>query len=174
MSSQPLEIRILKGVQNMIQKRGEKELIEIESKCGLVAMNDKTILFIPPTTDNSIDKIKNEHVNFIVYLLQEHNKQHAIVAHDAIAPQAYEILRTHTVSNIELFMFKHLLFDPTTHVLTPPHTRIKIEDIGKMFKAEHLPKILTTDPIVRFYGWKVGDVIEIKQTTGYNYRVVCE
>lgn len=169
-----LEARIFKGAQNMISKRNMDEFKQVETKSGFFAMNKDLGLYIPPVIDNVLDKIKNEHVNYIVYLLQEYELSHIIIAYDNIAPQAFEILRTHSVYEIELFYYKFLLYDPTIHVLTPPHTRIKIEDIGKSFKPCELPKILTTDPIVRFYGWKVGDIIEIKQTTGYNYRVVSE
>lgn len=175
--SLPLHERLLKGAQNMLNKRGQKKLIPIESKIGnaYITEDSKILLFIPNIVEGEIEKIKNEQVNYLYLLLQTHNISHAIIPHSSFAPQALELLNNHSFYRVELFKFKHLLFDPTEHKKTPPHTRV--EDIKAelpRIKLKDLPRILQTDPIVRFYDWSVGDVIRIDRPDGAYYRIVVQ
>ena len=73
-------------------------------------------------------------------------------------------------------------FDIFKHELVPKHRIMKEEEVKKLLERygitkKQLPKILTTDPVVKALGAKVGDVIEIERkspvagVTKY-YRVV--
>jgi DNA-directed RNA polymerase subunit H (RpoH/RPB5) len=75
-----------------------------------------------------------------------------------------------------------LMFDPTTNFLVPEH--ILIDEIDRSVLSEKygdlnkLPKISVRDTISMWYGFKVGDVIEIRRTIGgvdeKYYRMVTE
>jgi DNA-directed RNA polymerase subunit H (RpoH/RPB5) len=174
-----LQERLLQGVQNMLSKRGQGKLSPVESKCGYAYTTEdsKILLFIPSIADGEIEKIKNEQVKYLYFLFESYGISHAIVPYSSFAPQAYEIIRSHTFYRVELFKFKHLLFDPTAHKKTPPHNRVPLENIKvelPRIKVKDLPHILDTDPIVRFYDWSIGDVVRIDRPDGAYYRVVTQ
>jgi DNA-directed RNA polymerase subunit H (RpoH/RPB5) len=167
---------LLKGVQNMVTKRGLGELSDIKSDIGhAYFIPGEILLFIPSISNGVIDKIKNEQVNHLFFLMETNEIQHAIVPYSAIAPLAAEILRSHDVYRVELFKYKHLLFDPTVHTKTPPHFRVSsVSEELPNIKVCDLPRILHIDPIVRFYDWKIGDVIRIERSDGVYYRVIVD
>lgn len=86
--------------------------------------------------------------------------------------------------NVEHFLVDELQFNVTKHNIVPKHKLMTIDeqkDLLKKLKCgiENLPEILTTDPVARFFGAKVGDVFEIRrpsQTAGHAlyYRAVRE
>ncbi len=167
--------RLLKGVQNMLNKRGISELHPLESKIGDVYMTENVMLFIPPITDGVIEKIKNEQTHYLYFLMETHNCSHAIVPYSSLAPQASEVLKSHSFYTVELFPYKSLLFDPTVHELVPLHTLLSEQEtqfeLGKI-KISQLPIISVDDVIVRFYGWKKGGVVRIRRKEGVAYKVI--
>jgi len=167
---------LLAGVQNMVTKRGFGELSDIESKVGhAYFIPGEILLFIPGISNGTIDKIKNEQVNYLFFLMETNEIRHAIVPYSALAHQAADILRSHDVYRVELFKYKHLLFDPTAHKKTPPHFRVTdVPAELPNIKVCDLPRILNIDPIVRFYDWNLGDVIRIERPDGVYYRVIVE
>jgi DNA-directed RNA polymerase subunit H (RpoH/RPB5) len=89
--------------------------------------------------------------------------------------------------NIYIFMEDEMYYDPTEHVLTPEHIPLTASEQRDFLKRnnlsiDQLPIILTTDIIVRYYGFKVGQIIQINRTNFYetivqnslSYRVVKE
>lgn len=106
-----------------------------------------------------------------------------LVTPNKLNPACKALLRSIKL-NFEHFLVEELQFNITKHVLVPKHKIIPKEeerDILAGLKCEkmNLPTILTTDPVSRFYGAKVGDVFEItrnSQTTGkaIYYRAVRE
>ena len=70
-----------------------------------------------------------------------------------------------------LFSERDFKFNPTKNMLTPRHIRASQEDIQKLrlkkIKNEHLPKILESDPICKWYGFRKEEIIKI-------YRNYCE
>lgn len=80
-------------------------------------------------------------------------------------------------SAVEFFTIKELLYNVTKHALVPKHEAIN--ELPNDITKEQLPKILRTDPIVRFHAWQIGTVVRITRVFGshaveYNYRVVTE
>ena len=74
----------------------------------------------------------------------------------------------------EIFHKHFFLFNPTKHFLCPEHIKLnqmQKNDLVSVFKKKYstdfnftmLPKILTTDPISRWYYFKVDDIILIKR-----------
>jgi DNA-directed RNA polymerase I, II, and III subunit RPABC1 len=87
--------------------------------------------------------------------------------------------------NIEIFMENELLIDKTEHILVPKHELLTEEERKeflvkyKIANKANIPinKILSSDPIARYYGMKTGDIVKIErlsETAGIyvNYRVV--
>ncbi len=89
--------------------------------------------------------------------------------------------------NIYVFLENEMAYDPTEHYLTPAHRPLTVEEqrdfLGKNgISIDQIPIILTSDMISRYYGFKPGQIIEIKRVNLYDtlvqesvsYRVVKE
>jgi len=89
--------------------------------------------------------------------------------------------------NIYTFMENEMAYDPTEHFLVPEHRALSVEEqrdflMRNNISIDQIPSILTTDMISRYYGFRTGQVIEIKRTNFYDtivqhstsYRVVKE
>lgn len=110
-----------------------------------------------------------------------------IVCKEEITPFAnnkiieYSKLESNPI-DMEIFLDNFLMFDITTHSLQPKFEKLSEDEKQKLLdtykiKENNLAKILTTDPIVKYYGFKKGNVIKItclSETAGTytKYRVV--
>lgn len=79
---------------------------------------------------------------------------------------------------LELFTIEDLLYNVTHNVYVPKHE--KMRDIN-FVRIDELPQLLMSDPIVRYYGWIIGDIIRVYRdfydlallsTEQYGYCVV--
>lgn len=106
-----------------------------------------------------------------------------LITPNKLNPACKALLKNIKLS-FEHFLVEELQFNITKHCLVPKH-RIMAEieecEVLKTLRCEkaNLPTILTTDPVSRFFGAKVGSVFEIvrsSQTTGtaIYYRAVRE
>lgn len=85
-------------------------------------------------------------------------------------------------TRIEIFYEKELLFNITKHVLVPKHRILNHEEKVGLLKElrcneAQLPLILETDPVIRYYGGRKNEVIEIVRKSetagqGIYYRIV--
>ena len=72
--------------------------------------------------------------------------------------------------NVQHFTYQELSYDPTHHFLAVPHTRLSTKD-AKAFlaktniQASQLPTLLSSDPIVKHYGWTVNSIVRIQRTS---------
>jgi DNA-directed RNA polymerase subunit H len=64
--------------------------------------------------------------------------------------------------DIEPWHVEDFGIDPIAHVATPNH-RFASDEERDQFEREHLPKIFDTDPVVRWLGFRVGDVVAIER-----------
>lgn len=63
-----------------------------------------------------------------------------------------------------VFFDKELIFNVSKHVYVPKHTLMSREEsivIKKIYK--HMEQISEDDPVVKYYGWKVGGVVLIER-----------
>ena len=66
--------------------------------------------------------------------------------------------------DIELWTFKELCFNVTTHHVQPKFTVLANKDKSKLIinsGSKKLAKIMTSDPVARFYGLRKGMIIKI-------------
>jgi DNA-directed RNA polymerase I, II, and III subunit RPABC1 len=83
----------------------------------------------------------------------------------------------------EVFSHKEVLINITEHELVPRHRPLSPEQKEELLaryklQESQLPRILATDPVVRYFGVDVGTVMEItrrSETAGryVTYRLVC-
>jgi DNA-directed RNA polymerase I, II, and III subunit RPABC1 len=89
--------------------------------------------------------------------------------------------------NVQVFLDDEMMYDPTEHFLVPEHRALGEEEQRDFLKRNNLSLnqfqiMLTTDMISRYYGFRPGELIEIKRTNLYDtmvpeslaYRVVEE
>lgn len=77
---------------------------------------------------------------------------------------ADKLRRAHEVL-VEQFTHATLQFNVLSHVWVPPHTRVP--SAAHPHRIDY-PKLLTTDPVVRFMGWEAGDVVRVDRPSETN------
>jgi DNA-directed RNA polymerase subunit H (RpoH/RPB5) len=110
--------------------------------------------------------------NFLIILnIYQHNRPgllHELL--DYLAPTDY----------CKVFFADELLGFPIGNKMVPKHELCTKDMVQELLQKHHilvdrLPKILLRDPVVRWYGWQVGDVIKITRHNGeLYYRIVVE
>lgn len=68
--------------------------------------------------------------------------------------------------NVQHFTYNELMYDPTYHFLAVPHVRLSTKETKAFLSSSNtqvsqLPTILTSDPIVKYYGWKSNSILRI-------------
>lgn len=77
-----------------------------------------------------------------------------------------------------IFFQDELLLCPLDNTMVPLHEMLSEEETTELLRVhnivkDHLPKIPAHDPIVRWNGWTVGDIIRIHRVDGtLYYRLV--
>ena len=80
-------------------------------------------------------------------------------------------------TKIELFTFQQMLFNITHHRLFRAHILLKGTDRSEFIKkyGKQIPKILYTDPVVKYFNYTSGDILKIIRKNNYiSYRIVCK
>ena len=110
------------------------------------------------------------------------NEMTVIIVQDKQTPQIAKELLNDEYKLYEIFSMKNLMFNITHHEIVPRHILLNQEEIELVLKQyqttrAQLPKLLTTDPVAKYYGMKAGDVCKIirqSPMTGesYYYRIL--
>ena len=139
---------------------------------------DQLFVFLPDD-----DKVGVKTIKQYCEMMKEASVSHAIlVVKQGVTPFAKTALQEMASTYlIEPFRDAELLVDVTEHRLVPAHALLSPEDRQALLdryklRAEQLPRIQRTDPVARYYGLKVGDVVKIvrpSETAGryVTYRV---
>lgn len=110
------------------------------------------------------------------------NYNHLILVYsNKITPIGGKLLRNNINVTIELFHIDSLKINITKHILVPIHLRLTASE-NKQFREQYgnkIPRLLTSDPISRYYNFKKDDIIkiirnkaEILASNGISYRIV--
>ena len=139
---------------------------------------DQLFVFLPDD-----DKVGVKTIKQYCEMMKEASVSHAIlVVKQGVTPFAKTALQEMASTYlIEHFRDAELLVDVTEHRLVPAHALLSPEDRQALLdryklRAEQLPRIQRTDPVARYYGLKVGDVVKIvrpSETAGryVTYRI---
>ena len=110
------------------------------------------------------------------------NEVTVIIVQDKQTPQIAKELQNDEYKLYEIFSMKNLMFNITNHEIVPKHILLTHEEVDMILKQyqttrAQLPKLLTTDPVAKYYGMKAGDVCKIirqSPMTGesYYYRIL--
>lgn len=149
-------------ISEMFSQRGYTN-IEVKDNC-ITALRDEDV--ICAYTD-VIDKLVVGHIKNIIKNMKDNKIKQGIIIYQDSHSSISTIVNSAIVSSvlIEIFSVFELQFNITKHVLVPKHTVINKEEAKKL-KDYSLPIILRTDPIVRFYDFKRGDIVKIERPSG--------
>ena len=139
---------------------------------------DQLFVFLPDD-----DKVGVKTIKQYCEMMKEASVSHGLlVVKQGVTPFAKTALQEMASTYlIEHFRDAELLVDVTEHRLVPAHALLSPEDRQALLdryklRAEQLPRIQRPDPVARYYGLKVGDVVKIvrpSETAGryVTYRV---
>lgn len=126
-------------------------------------MDDKMLVFFPDEPKIGVKTIQN-------YLLKmEEEKVHRaiIIVRLGLTPSAKQAMRDVAPEYImEDFLESEMLINITEHELVPQHILLTTEEKEELLsryklKESQLIKMLSTDPVARYYGYKRGQVIKV-------------
>lgn len=106
--------------------------------------------------------------------VRRHTTPTLIVHTGGVTPSAAKALVGSDVG-IEAFHVNDLQFDLMSHVLVPPArslTAREVDDLG--VAPSDLPRLLSTDPVARWHGWRPGVVVRVTlaaSSDGYSYPI---
>ena len=90
-----------------------------------------------------------------------------------MSPQAKKEANKTTV---EIFTFEDLIFDLPRHCMYMPHKVVPLqkflEATGKQQRPQDLPKMLKSDAISRWFGFKSGSIVQIERPEGILFRYI--
>lgn len=123
-------------------------------------------------------KLNIEVIREHVELLKENDIRNGIIiCTDDITPRGKNIIDT--VNNIgemriEVFNAKDFICNKTKHRLVPKHIKMDKDSAKSILKKYgKIPELLFLDPISRYYGFSIGDVVKIiRNDGGICYRIV--
>jgi DNA-directed RNA polymerase I, II, and III subunit RPABC1 len=135
--------------------------------------NDKIYVFFPGVNT----KVGVFTIRQYIKDMKDNNVSRAIIiVKDAITSFARQVFAEETKLIIEHFRENELLVDKLKHVLVPKHELISSEEKKELLKIYgikdiHLPKMLSSDAIAKYFGALKGEVFKITRVseTGGEY-----
>ena len=79
--------------------------------------------------------------------------------------------------NVEIFTYDFFLFSLPRHEYVPKHILLSENEKVKFLKKrnlciEQLPLIRKSDPIIKYYGWQKGNIVQIQRPGWIVYRAI--
>lgn len=156
--------RLEASIQFLLDHRPNgTELLDIE------VTNDSSNKSIVLKVSNTILVESARSPNFVALIYVEQCKRDNLLREllDEIQPQNYS----------KVFFVDELVANPVANVLVPKQKRCGEKVVEKLLReysitVDALPRMLLRDPIARWYGWKVGDVIRVTRSNGEKYHRV--
>jgi DNA-directed RNA polymerases I, II, and III subunit RPABC1 len=157
----------------------------IDNLTLLFTKGKKTLLVYFHPLDS---KLAQTDMNYIHALMAEKSAQQLIiVASSKATPKVSNVLGI-LGNNAQIFSENELVINVTKHQLVPKHSQCLKEEREHILDnytiladgkrhLELIPGIFTNDPIVRYYNWKVDDLIRIERPrkdgfVDLTYRIV--
>lgn len=123
-------------------------------------------------------KTDTEFVKSILMYIEKHHVKTVILVSDEVTPCALKIIANH--SNVTRFTYAETCIENMAdHVFQPREFRALTPSEVKAFKAqkryanwaEELPQYPVNDPLVKYYGHQVGDILSISDADGQSGEV---
>lgn len=138
--------------------------------------NDKGEKLYVYFSENSVDKkqLGVEYIGDAITKMDEYRaKNGIIITHKPLSSDASKKIQSLVTYNINIFLESEMTYDPISHFLTPEHKALSTEEQRDFMSRNNLsidqfPVILTTDMIVRYYGFRPGQVIQINRTNMFD------
>jgi DNA-directed RNA polymerases I, II, and III subunit RPABC1 len=150
---------LIQKERGLIQK--EKGLIQKE-KC-LKKVEKTMIQWIPKASlqelGDAVSKAKDSGCNTMILVTNNHLKHPARNFLTKLVKMGI-IVHSYTIDELQYNIMKHM-WQPEFKVLTKKETRALLETYN--IKKEVLPKILSTDVVVRHFAAKSGSILRIKR-----------
>lgn len=124
---------------------------------------DRMFVFFPEEPKIGINTIKS----FCTRMQDEGISRAIIIVQQGMTPSAKQAMKNVAPEFIlEDFLESEMLINITEHELVPQHILLSKEEKEELFaryklKESQLMKMLTSDPVARYYGYKRGQVIKI-------------
>lgn len=125
--------------------------------------DDKMFVFFPDEPKIGVKTVQN----YASRMEEEQVHRAIVVVRLGLTPSAKQAMRNVGPEYImEDFLESELLINITEHELVPQHILLTTEEKEELFaryklKESQLMKMLITDPVARYYGYKRGQVIKI-------------
>ena len=175
---------VIKTLYEMMEDRGYPDPPQIKP--------DLYIFSRPPlpTFEVRIFKEPKIGIGHIKNFIYAGCSRYIFISSSGITPKARKTSKNYQFHKvfIETFLIAELLFNVTKHVYCPTHRLCSAQEMAEVLKNlgvsstekyDKLPCILTTDPIMRYYGIRHGNLMEITRDSvtmpGYpeiTYRIV--
>lgn len=126
-------------------------------------VDDKMFVFFPEEPKIGIKTVQN----YVVKMEEEKVSRAIIIVRVGLTPSAKQAMKNVGPEYvIEDFLESEMLINITEHELVPQHILLTTEEKEELFsryrlEENQLMKMLTTDPVARYYGYKRGQVIKI-------------
>jgi DNA-directed RNA polymerase I, II, and III subunit RPABC1 len=79
--------------------------------------------------------------------------------------------------NVEIFTYDFFLFSLPRHAYVPKHILLTENEKNEFLQKrnlciEQLPLIRKNDPVIKYYGWKKGNIVKIQRPGWIVYRAI--
>ncbi len=185
---------------NIIKMLTERKLLKKENEAGNIekitsTQSDDMIYMVPIDKTGTDEKSKtafaikivfqkvtaiNKSYGISEFLVNYKNNPKIVVVKDVSKKALQYILNN--FGNTEIFLEKELMINIVEHVLLPTHEMLSPDEIQMFYekyncKKRNMPKMLSTDPVARYYNMKPGDICRIirpSEKSGFiaSYRLV--
>lgn len=172
MYSKNIIVKVKKTIGEIIIDRGHR-IIDQQNDYFLVHKSDSSEMIV---FFSMFEKLNTSILKEYIKEIEKNQINHAIIVYrDKITSSVNKIIDTIFHLNIELFKFQNLLFNITKHRLYRPHILLSASEKNKFIQkyGKQIPKILINDPIVKYFNYKLGDILKIVRKNNFiSYRIV--
>lgn len=167
--------RIAENLFTMLRARGyDIDSIDKPTEEDLELIVSDTVIFFCHTGVNT------EMIGYIIKRAwDEKLRKIIIISFDKITPPAKAAINesSQKFDLVQVFTNKELMHDKQNHKYAYPHRLLEdeeVKDLVKKYKTPlvKFPHIFTSDPQIKYYGWKKGGLVEITRPTGIYYRYI--
>lgn len=126
-------------------------------------MDDKMFIFFPEEPKIGVKTVQN----YVIKMEEDKVSRAIVIVRQGLTPSAKQAMKNVGPEFVmEDFLESEMLINITEHELVPQHIMLTSEEKEELFakyrlKESQLMKMLTTDPVARYYGYKRGQVVKI-------------